>query len=203
MEIFGLSVGPLGANCFIVAKDGIGFVIDPGGEPSKIIAQLEEKNITPKAILLTHGHVDHIGAAEALRTHYGLKIYIHQEDWDFTIEPEKNLSQAMLMDKISFESDEALPAHFEIGNIHIQTLHTPGHTPGSVCFLIGHVLFTGDTLFRGSIGRTDLYGGDYGKMMDSLSKLRLLEEECQIFPGHGPGSMLQEEIRNNPYMGGL
>lgn len=202
MAIHYISAGLLGANCYIIEKNAKGLIIDPGGDDFRIIKLLEQEKIEPVGILLTHGHADHIGAVESLKKTYQIPIYVHQEDAQMLSDPSKNLSQMLTMPPISFEADHILEEEIEIQEIRIKVLHTPGHTMGSVCFLYENNLFTGDTVCKGSIGRTDLFGGNYEKIMDSIKLIQELPMDIKLFPGHGPATTVEAEKNTNPFFKG-
>ena len=188
---------PLGAyqtNTYIVkaAEDGSDcIVIDPGYEPDIILDALEGKEL--KAILLTHGHFDHVGAVKELVAETGCKVYIHAAD--LSLPPMITAGQLYYTHTYA-EGATVCP----IEGAQIAVLHTPGHTPGSVCLLLGDQMFSGDTLFEGSCGRMDLPGGDQLQMHQSLNRLVSLQADYHIHPGHGGSTTLAAEKRYNPYM---
>ncbi len=202
-----IDVLPLGAyqtNCYIVWETDSDrcAVIDPGYDPQTILARLGELGLTLDAILLTHGHFDHVGAVEALAEATGCKLWMSQSDYTQRRNPMNNYLYP-LHDKdfceVSFcEEGEHIPA----GGLTFSVLETPGHTYGSVCYVCEDAMFCGDTLFSGSCGRTDLPGGDPVVMSDTLERLSQLNEDFRIFPGHGESSTLRHEQQTNPYMRG-
>ncbi len=197
MTIKALQVPPIGTNCYLLKDDetGLGAVIDPGGAPEDIRAAVQELNMTPTAILLTHGHYDHTGAVTALKQVWpDIPVYLHQADAALT---EKIDS---LMPPIGQSTAYGEGDTVSIGTLQVSVLHTPGHTPGSVTLQGGDVLVTGDTLCCGSCGRTDLPWGCTEDMMASLKRLAGLEGDWRVFPGHESPSTLERERRGNYYM---
>ena len=186
---------PLGAyqtNCYILKNDGKALVIDPGYEPETILIHLRRENLTLEAILLTHGHFDHVGAVKKLAAQTQCKVYIHPaEDSMPTM-----LTAGKLLYTHTYDEGDVL----ELAGLSIRVLHTPGHTPGSVCLLCQDVLFSGDTLFAGSCGRTDLPGGDWATIQKSLRRISGIEADFTVCPGHGEASTLSREKATNPYL---
>ncbi len=196
MTVHTLSLGFLQTNCYIVANGSRCIVIDPGAEPRKILDFLNEKGLSPEAILLTHGHFDHVGAAEALIKATGCELWVHESDFDHADRQMFPLADADIPEILFFEEGEQL----DFAGLDISVLETPGHTMGSVCIAIGDALFSGDTLFSGSIGRTDLAGGDMRWMQHSLKRLKEMAPNYTVYPGHGPKTALEREKRVNPYL---
>ena len=217
-----IPVGPLQCNCSIVADSEAGeaIVIDPGDEADRILLALAETKCRAIALLHTHGHFDHIGGTGGVKLATGAAIRIHDGD--------RPLYDA-LPDQASFFGLSAQPTippdgGFEdgetiaVGRFRLRAIHTPGHTPGSTCFLLGSekagrgqtpfggqtpLLFSGDTLFRRSIGRTDLWGGDTDTILTSIrEKLLTLPADLRVVCGHGPDTTIGEERRENPFVGG-
>ena len=186
---------PLGAyqtNCYILKNDGKALVIDPGYEPETILSHLRRENLTLEAILLTHGHFDHVGAVKKLAAQTQCKVYIH---------PAEDAMPAMLTaGKLHYTHTYDEGDVLELAGLTIRVLHTPGHTPGSVCLLCQDVLFSGDTLFAGSCGRTDLPGGDWTTIQKSLKRLAGMEADFTVCPGHGEATTLSREKATNPYL---
>lgn len=202
-----LVVGSIGANCYIVGceKTKAALVIDPGGEGDRILQRVDELGLNVELVVNTHGHLDHIAENKYLREKTGAKLAIHKDDAEMLVDPEKNLSA--LFDSgspiISPPADILLSDGDELkfGEYTIQVLHTPGHTVGSICLKLDKTLFTGDTLFVGSIGRTDFPGGSYSEILNSIkTKLYPLDDDLTVYPGHGPRTTLGHEKRNNPYV---
>lgn len=193
-----LPVGPIAANCYIVPGEGGGCaVVDPGGEAARIRRLLEEQGLTPKIILLTHGHFDHTGAVKELQEWYSCPLAVGAEDEELLENPPLSLGQGdrfcMKADRLLREGDTV-----ECAGLSFTVLETPGHTRGGVCYLCSGVLYSGDTLFRGDCGRTDLYGGDWDTLRRSLRRLAELPDETRVYPGHGPLSDMGTEKRTNP-----
>ncbi len=216
MKINTLTVGPLDVGCYILANEkNEAIIIDPGGDSDKIIKFIEENRLRPRYLINTHGHGDHIGANKELKARFPeIKICIHEEDKECLTNPFKNLSALggfQSKDYIlkSPPADTTLKEGDEItmGRIKLEVLHTPGHTPGGICLLSRSennqpdVLFSGDSLFQGSIGRTDFPGGNHQALIKSLKeKVLTLKEDTVVYPGHGPVTTIGYEKRNNPYL---
>ena len=196
MQIKRMQVGPIGTNCYILEDEKKIAVIDPGDEAERILEVLEETEGTVAYILLTHGHYDHTTAVPELhRALPEAKIYIHQADANGAGSRLFPLA-GQVDDLLLYDEGDALP----LGSLTIEVLHTPGHSKGSVTLKAGDVLFTGDTLFAGSMGRTDLSGGDEEEIMASLKRLGELEGNFHVLPGHMGTSELDRERRSNPYL---
>lgn len=206
-RILTLAVGPYAANCYLFWDEasGGGVIIDPGGEAERIISEIDQLGLQPKAILLTHGHGDHIGAVEPIKKQYQLPLYIGEGDEGMLQDPGRNVSSffnepivAPLPEKIVTDDDLV-----NLGPIKLRVISTPGHTPGGVCYLDEEqgLLFCGDTLFAGSIGRTDLPGGLFEQLMDSIKiQLMSLPDSVICYPGHGPHTTIGVERNSNPFL---
>jgi glyoxylase-like metal-dependent hydrolase (beta-lactamase superfamily II) len=204
LNIKTLPLGSYQTNCYLVWAEGSNrcAVIDPGYEPETIQAVLAQLGLNLDAILLTHGHFDHVGAVEALVKATGCKLWIHQSDYTQQKNPMNDYLYP-LHDRDFWEfsfckEDDVISA----GGLTFTVLETPGHTRGSVCYLCEDAMFCGDTLFAGSCGRTDLPGGDSQVMALTLEALGEITKDYRIFPGHGGSSTLFREKQTNPYMGG-
>ena len=191
MNLKTLALGAYQTNCYLLSNGSEALVIDPGYEPDTILDSLE--GLTLKAILLTHGHFDHVGAVKELVAETGCEVYIHAAE---STMPPMMTAGPLYYTRTYAEGDTIAP----IEGAELKVLHTPGHTPGSVCLLWGQELFAGDTLFAGSCGRVDLPGGDPAQMMQSLNRLASLQADYRVHPGHGPSTTLSQEKRYNPYM---
>ena len=191
-------------NCYIVVEKAgrKAAIIDPGGDAGALIATLNELRAQPELIINTHGHWDHIGANKPLQQQYGLDIAIHAADAPLLADGNRNAARLFRGDGDGGEAKRLLQEGdiIELGALEIAVLHTPGHTPGCICLKLDKLLFTGDTLFNLSIGRTDLPGGDYGAICQSLARLATLEDDLQVLPGHSESSNLGYEKKNNPYL---
>ena len=199
-----LEVGSFAANCYIAAcaETREGVIIDPGSEGPQIIRAVEDEEIKIKFIINTHGHVDHVGANAHVREATGAPILIHREDGDMCRKPHASLSVFAGTLKLA-EPDRLLEDGdvLEVGKLSFEVIHTPGHTRGGISLKAGNILFTGDTLFAGSIGRTDLPGGSYRQLIASI-KDRILPypPDTLVYPGHGPASTVGEEKQANPFL---
>lgn len=207
MQIETLVVGPIETNCYIIydldSREAV--VIDAGDEAEYIIDYLEQHQLQVKAILNTHGHYDHTQANDALRIKTGAPLAIHIDDAELLENPEK-VSSKMLVQANACKAPEQLLHNGDIitfGKYALKVIFTPGHTKGGCCFYEENeaICFTGDTLFRGSIGRTDLYGGNYATLLHSVrERLHRLPDNVVIYPGHGPQSTMAFERKNNPFL---
>ncbi len=197
-----ITVGELATNCYIVKSGEDGLVIDPGGDGELILNQIKLLGVKVVYVLNTHGHFDHILANDEVRDSTGAQVAIHRLDADCLTSSVKNSSLLMGYNlelkpaDIFLEDGQLLP----FGSSEIRVIHTPGHTPGSVSFLINNKLFSGDLIFAGSIGRTDLPGGSSTLMIESLKKIKMLPRETVIYPGHGPQTTLKEELERNFFL---
>ncbi len=201
MKIVTLPVGQLESNCYINADEDSGkaIVIDPGDEPDRILEALE--GLTVEAIVLTHAHFDHAGAVGEIKEATGAKVVIHEMEqghyasirdqgalWGF------NIPDLPAPDSFVSDGDEIVLANFAF-----TVIHTPGHTPGGICLYLPELVITGDTLFAGSVGRTDFPGGSITQLKDSFKRLMSLPDETQVLPGHGPASTIGREKSMNMF----
>lgn len=201
MVIKALQVGQIGTNCYLLADEEakVCAIVDPGDSGARIAQIIKAEGWTPVAILLTHSHFDHILGIPGLRESWpALPVYCHPADMA-TEQVEEHIFGMTVPTVRAFggltpynEGDTV-----EVGGLTVKVLHTPGHSPGSVVLQVGDVLFTGDTLFRGSMGRTDLDGGNFGQIMKSLARLAGLEGDYKVYPGHESSSTLEFERKTN------
>ncbi len=202
-----IPLGPLWTNCYVI-DDGKGgaLCVDPGGDPADVLSYLKKEGLKLELILLTHGHMDHILGVASLKKATGAEVYIPEEDGPMLTDPDLNLAsefdeevEPVTPDRLLRDGDR-----FSVGEIAFLTIHTPGHTPGSCCFILEQpgekMMVVGDTLFARSIGRTDLIGGDSSAMARSLERLKRLEGDMPVLPGHGPETTLERERQSNPFM---
>ena len=200
-----LEVGVYGANCYILAdkKTKEAAVIDPGGDARSIWEKVQEYNFILKYIILTHGHGDHIGGLKELKDLSNAPIYMHKEDLYLLEDKHKNHSAIMGGNVIEMSADAYVEDGeiLDLGGLELNIIHTPGHTKGGICIYVNNIVFTGDTLFANSIGRTDLDGGDYNTIISSIkNKLMSLDEQTTVLPGHGPATKIAVEKTTNPYI---
>lgn len=207
MQYMSMVLGPVMTNCYIVydSETRDAMVIDPAWNYRKIDQALQDNQLHLQFIFLTHGHADHIGALQELRNYKNVPVYVGKGDVDLISNSRNNLS--MFMGKeIQCESPDYVVTDGEIitlGHLKFTALETPGHTPGGISLYGEGVVFSGDTLFRYSVGRTDLYGGSAKTLIDSINtKLMPLPDDTVVLPGHGPSSTIGEERRGNPYLDG-
>ncbi len=196
MKIRVLQVGAIGTNCYLLEDEhtNLAAVVDPGDQADRILAQAQADGVELKLILLTHAHYDHTtGVAGIHKALPHIPVYLHPADIARLGTP---VFPALGMDPTPYDDGDVV----KVGDIDVQVLHTPGHTPGGVCLMAGDALFTGDTLFQGSMGRTDLPGGSYEEIMASLARLARLPGDFQVLPGHMGMSTLEAERKNNYYM---
>jgi len=201
--------GPLQCNCSVlgdsVTKEGV--LVDPGGSPDVIIQKLKNLGVKIKYILITHAHFDHFLAADIIKKHTGAKVVLHKEDlplWSM-LDLQCSMFGATSLGPVS-EPEWLLDSDIDIkvtDTLNAKVLHTPGHSPGSTCYLFDsvNVLFSGDTLFKGSVGRTDLWGGDKGQLIKSIkTKLYPLRDNVIVISGHGSNSTIGQEKQTNPFL---
>lgn len=197
-----ITTGMLSSNCYIIGDAGKAAVIDPGVEHEEIAEVLDTQKLTLEYIILTHAHIDHILHMEELLAARGGKVVIHDEDALLLGNPMLNGSVLFGLKKTFREADLRVKDgdSLELGGIRLEILHTPGHTPGSMCVKAEGCIFTGDTLFRLGVGRTDLGAGDQTRLMNSLKKLMKLDSGLKVYPGHGSATDIGYEKDNNMNM---
>ncbi len=205
-----MTVGVLETNCYLIkdTKTGSIICIDPGSDSSEILKKVEEEKGIPLAIILTHGHGDHLGAVSAVHVAWEVPIVIHKDDAEMLTSAEKNLSAAIGMHVTGPDASHIIEGDekFTFGPFTFTALHTPGHTRGGICYYIEPpddvpILFSGDTLFYGDVGRCDLPGGSLEQLTQSIrEKLYVLPEETKVYPGHGQSTTIGAEKTSNSYV---
>jgi len=207
ISISSLTVGELAVNCWFLANEDTKevLVIDPGDEEEQIRSYIEKNGWTMRAILLTHGHYDHIGAVEELRRIFNIPVYAMQEEEELLLDAKKNLSVYTLRRVMTLSVDKFLKdgEELDLAGLHVKVIFTPGHTPGGCSYYCEEAksVFSGDTLFCGSVGRTDFPGGSMAAICHSVKdKLLVLPAQTRVLPGHGEASTIEFERRMNPYV---
>ena len=211
MEWKQMAVGPVQANAGLLWNENKeALLIDPGAEGGRIKRKIEKLELKPIAILLTHAHFDHIGAVDILRETYQIPVYLHQYEENWLSDASLNGSKLFpAVDNIEGKNADHLIDHegeMTIGSFHFDVLETPGHSPGSVSFYFkdAGIVFSGDALFSGSIGRTDLPGGNQKQLLESIhNRLLTLPEQTIVASGHGPVTTVEEEMAGNPFLNGF
>jgi len=202
LKVKKIVLGFLNVNCYILSVNNTTIIIDAGSGYNLIKKYLENENITPDFLIGTHGHYDHIGVVPELVSNYKIPFYIHEQDEFIVKDPDKNLSSNFSGNGLSLKTynliNDSSFKYFE--QYGLKLFHMPGHTPGSIVIKCGDCLFTGDLLFRCSIGRTDLPGGDIEAIKNSLKKIRKMDENLIVYPGHNENSTLSYEFKNNYYL---
>lgn len=209
MKIDTIVLGDFEANCYCVRTDETAstcMLIDPGMNPEPLIHFLHRNNLTPEAVVLTHGHVDHIGGVETVRQHWPkVQVAISEQDAEMLTDPNKNLSilAGVLVQARPAEILFNGQRYFQAAGLHFEIIQTPSHTPGGICLYNSEdqTLFCGDTLFAGSVGRSDFPGGNHELLIDRIKhKLLILPEQTRVYPGHGPATTIRAEKRHNPFL---
>ena len=197
-------VGPFASNCYIVGSESNkeGVIIDPGADAKEILKNVKDLGLDIKLIVLTHGHIDHTGAVKEVKKTTGAEVAIHTDD-------AKSLQEQLLGRLFGLSYPPPPPPDWllkdgdsiDIGDLHFLVVHTPGHSPGGICLLEEGVVFSGDTLFNYGIGRTDMPGGSYSQLMNSIhTKLMVLPDNTTVYPGHGPATTIGTERHSNPFL---
>lgn len=202
MKLKTLILGSYQTNCYVIQDDNKHCVIiDPGSIGKKVVNYLQDNELIVDAICLTHGHHDHIGAVDYVYNQYPCPIYCHHETKELLKDPSINLSCHMNDFVVKAPTIDA-PAMFEIGSFHIEWMFLPGHCPGSsmIRFIDQDIIFSGDVLFQGSIGRFDFPGSSKYDTMTTLQTIKELDYDAIVYPGHGPSTTIKEEQDNNPYL---
>ena len=201
-----LVVGPFASNCYIVGSEATkeGMIVDPAAEAEEILKNVKALRLDIKSIVLTHGHIDHIGAVKEVKEATGAEFCVHSDETRFILERPLTSTFGVSYPNLP-PPDRWLNGRdsLDIGDLHFLVLHTPGHSPGSICLLGQGVVFCGDTLFNYGIGRTDFYGGSLSQLMNSIyTKLMILPDSTIVYPGHGPDTTIGTERRGNPFLQG-
>ncbi len=198
MEIQRIKLGFFAVNCYLIKEAGHVLIIDPGARANKILEALQEQEHV-EAIVLTHGHFDHIGAVDALVNQFHCPVYLNPKDEELARDMHLNalgkFSAALHCKTMPLEEPIV-----QIGSFQLKVFEAPGHTAGSCLIQIGNVMFTGDVLFKGSIGRCDLYSGNESEMRRSLKQFQKMDPELILYPGHEEPTMLQDELNHNPFL---
>jgi glyoxylase-like metal-dependent hydrolase (beta-lactamase superfamily II) len=205
MEFKRLPLGIYQANCYILhdEKTKETAVIDPGGDFPELKSYIESNGLSVKYIIVTHGHGDHIGALKELKEYSRAVVCVHKEDHEMLISKSKNYSEVIGGTVVEMSADRLLEDGdvLELGAAELRIIHTPGHSRGGICVYCDGNLFSGDTLFAGSIGRTDLTGGSFDEIIASIkSKILLLPEDTAVYPGHGSSTTIAIEKKMNPFL---
>jgi hydroxyacylglutathione hydrolase len=205
MKVTQFEVGSLGTNCYVVYCETTkkAAVIDPGADAATILQLVKEQKLDVRYIINTHGHVDHIGSNADIQHATGAEVLIHAGDAEMLTNAQRNLS-VFVGESVTCEPANRLLADgdiVDVGNVQLKVLYTPGHTPGGISLLTKGILFSGDTLFAESVGRTDLPGGSYEQLLHSIrDKMLVLDDGIKVFPGHGPATTIGWERRMNPFI---
>jgi glyoxylase-like metal-dependent hydrolase (beta-lactamase superfamily II) len=208
MNVFSLTLGPLATNCYLVSQPGSSqaLLIDAAGDPDEIVAAARSHRLEIRLLVLTHGHIDHIEAATEIRRAAGAQLAIHELDAPMLTDSFLSGASVFGFPQKGVPADRLLKGDDVVSldgtDISLTVLHTPGHTPGSICLIGAQSVFSGDCLFAGGIGRTDLPGGDDHAMIASLRRLIALDPGLAVYPGHGPATTIGAEREGYPWLGG-
>lgn len=194
MKVTSIQLGLYQTNCYIIYDEatGIAAITDPGYTPELVLQTLSDRNLRLEAILLTHGHFDHVGGVKAIAQATGCRVYLNERELTMP----SYMTAGPLFYTDSYDEGDTV----NVGSMTFHVMATPGHSPGSVCLICENVMFSGDTLFCGSCGRTDCPGGSWCQMLESLKRLGGLEQDYTVYPGHGPSSTLRREQRGNHFV---
>ncbi|HIY58117.1 MAG TPA: MBL fold metallo-hydrolase [Candidatus Tetragenococcus pullicola] len=201
MQVNRVVTGEIEENCYLVWEDDQLLIIDPGADSPRIIEEINKTEAKPLAILLTHAHFDHIGAVDTLRDFYHIEVYLSPLEKDWLQDPSLNLSASFEESIIVRPAEKELEnKEYQLGNLSFKVVSTPGHSIGSVSFIFENFVIAGDTLFRGSIGRSDLPTGNLEQLLESIqSQLFTLPNQFPVYPGHGAPTTIEVEKRSNPF----
>ncbi|MDR1795347.1 MAG: MBL fold metallo-hydrolase [Erysipelotrichaceae bacterium] len=199
MEIKTLTLEGIHTNCYLLTSNQQALLIDPGSQPGRLLRHLG--NLQLVGILLTHGHYDHTGAVDALVSQYHCPVFLHQNDFPWVGKAQPEAGKGMIrVVPLESEITPLQTGEWQLGNFSGKVFLTPGHSEGSVMIRMGEHLFTGDTLFHDTVGRTDLYGGSDAQMADSCRFILTLKSQLHFYPGHGPKGILKQEFLTNPFL---
>lgn len=200
-----MAVGSYYANCYIVGSDKTkeAAIIDPGAEFIRIDKKINELGLNPKIIILTHAHGDHIGAVDELVEKYNIPVYIHEDDVQTLNDSKSNFSKVMFGKNLSINPDVKLKDgdKIQMSDLEFDIIHTPGHTKGGICIKVDNIMMTGDTLFNKSIGRTDLPGGSFDEIINSIQEIIFkYDDDIILYPGHNSPTTIKSEKLGNPFV---
>ncbi len=207
IKVYNYLVDSVGENCYSIVNDNNeALIVDPGDQADQLIEWIHSNGWHPQAVILTHAHMDHIGALDAIREQYQIEAYLHNAEKDFIIDPVLNFSRALhdhdVVQKPVEQYWDSMGVK-TVGSFTFEIRHVPGHSPGSVIYVFheDEIVIAGDTLFQGSIGRTDFPGGSHQQLMDAIdSQILTLPDNFKVYPGHGPSTSIGIERANNPFL---
>ncbi|MDL4841552.1 MBL fold metallo-hydrolase [Aquibacillus rhizosphaerae] len=205
MKLEKIPLGPLGTNCYVVHNDKQAIIFDPGGESGKLIDLINEKNLKPIAVCLTHAHFDHIGAVDDIKNYYNIEVYVHKNEQEWLTDANLNGSALFMGGGITTSAAEHYlkNGQMTLGSFRFEVRHVPGHSPGGVIFIFHDENFVigGDSLFHNGIGRTDLPGGNMEQLLKSIKKqMFTLRNDYIVHPGHGKETTIEYEKKNNTFL---